>query len=271
MQDKAKKAKQKRELVYKPYLKGPWHSPRIARKGLRILVYYLVFAFLYLLLGGVLQFENTFLRIVLNGMLVLICGGLLYMEGARQGETEVSVGEIAWAQKENGKPVHQRDLERCYHPMKGFFILLVGVALLLAISIPCALTAQKQVYALQPLPNWVSSMTERDEIAAPLAYYRRNASFGVMDALRIIVRLLVFPFANMATMDRPDAMLLVDRLSPLLICLPGLGFPLGYLTGPRSRAMVHGDIKTSNKRYQRRQKKAAKARRARVEKKNELI
>lgn len=82
---------------------------------------------------------------------------------------------------------------------------------------------------------------------------------------------MIFPFANIATTDNADALLLVDRLSPLLICLPALGFPLGYLTGPRSRALVHGDIATSTKRYDRRRNKAIKARKARTEKKNELI
>ena len=79
------------------------------------------------------------------------------------------------------------------------------------------------------------------------------------------------PFANIATVDNTDALLVMDRLSPLLACLPLIGFPLGYLTGPRSRAMVHGDISSSNKRVQRKQKKALKARQARTAKKNELI
>lgn len=89
--------------------------------------------------------------------------------------------------------------------------------------------------------------------------------------LRVVVRMILFPFANIVTADNADGMLLLDRLSPLLICLPALGFPLGYLTGPRSRALVHGDIATSTKRYDRRRKKAMKERRARAEKKNELI
>ena len=87
----------------------------------------------------------------------------------------------------------------------------------------------------------------------------------------MIARILIFPFANIATSDQPDLMLLMDRLSPLLACLPALGFPLGYLTGPQSRAMVHGDIAASNRRQQRRVRKAQKARKERIEKKNELI
>ena len=93
----------------------------------------------------------------------------------------------------------------------------------------------------------------------------------VMDILRMVDRILIFPFANIATVDNKDALLLMDRLSPLLVCLPALGYPLGYLTGPRSRALVHGDIRSNEKRNQRRRNRAIKASRRRTEKKNELI
>ena len=65
---------------------------------------------------------------------------------------------------------------------------------------------------------------------------------------------------------------IADELGiPLLAALPLLGFPIGYLTGPRSRAMIHGGISSSNKRAQRKKKKAIKARQARTAKKNEII
>ena len=268
MQDKAKKAKKKRTLIYKPYLKGNCVSGYAVKRGLKVLLYYLIFAFLYLILGATLQFDSTALRVITNALLVLVCVALMYMEGARLGESEVALAEIAWARKEAGREVSRQDRDRCYHPMKGFFIFLVGVALLLLLAIPHALTAQKQVYSLQTLPSWVSAFDGHDEVALPLQYYQRDYALTAWDILRMVVRVLVFPFANIATSGNADAMLTVDRLSPLLVCIPALGFPAGYLTGPRSRAMVHGDIKTSVKRHQRREKKA---RQQRAAKKNELI
>ena len=126
MQDnKEKKAKKKRALVYKPYLKGNWHSAYAARKGLRILMYYLVFVFLYLILGATLQFEQAALRIVTNALLVAVCAALLYMDGARLGESEVAFGEIAFARQESGKEVSAQDRDRCYHPLKGVVILYI--------------------------------------------------------------------------------------------------------------------------------------------------
>ena len=50
--NQAKKNKKKRELVYKPYKKGIARSKMSAKKGLKLSAYYLLFMFLYLLLGA---------------------------------------------------------------------------------------------------------------------------------------------------------------------------------------------------------------------------
>ncbi len=272
MQDsKTKKKKNKQALIFKPYKKGTWHSAAAAKKGLRVLMYYLMFIFLNLVLGAALQFDSTALRIACNGALILAYIMLLYMEGARLGEAEVALGEISYAREQSGKNVDKKDADNCYHPFKGLFVFLVAIILLLVLTIPHALMAQKQVYELQSLPSWVSGYSAHDEVSLPLQYYARNVSIQGADVLRVVVRMILFPFANIVTADNADGMLLLDRLSPLLICLPAMGFPLGYLTGPRSRALVHGDIATSTKRYDRRRKKAMKERKARAEKKNELI
>ena len=46
---------------------------------------------------------------------------------------------------------------------------------------------------------------------------------GVLDILRLVSRILIFPFANIATADRPDLLLWMDRLSPVLAPLPLIG------------------------------------------------
>lgn len=271
MQDKAKNNKKKRELVFKPYKQGTWHNPYATRQGLKTMVYFLVFVFFYLILGAALQFEQTWLRVIANLLLVIVCGMILYINGAHLGEAEAALGEIAYGREQSGKTVSPKDVERCYHPLKGWYIFLISIIPALLICIPHALMAEKQVYSLQALPSWINAYEGHEEIMAPFSYYLNiDTSMHLMDIIRLIARVLIFPFANIATADRPDLMLVMDRLSPILAALPMLGFPLGYLTGPRSRAAVHGDIKTSTKRRQRREKKAIKARQARA-KKNEII
>lgn len=274
-QNTKKKKKNKLTPVYKPYAKGNWHSAGAVRQGLKLMLYYLAFAFAYVVLGAPLQFGNAALRIVCNLALVLCCGAVVYMNAARLGDTEVALGEIVLGREEDGKPVSAKDKENCYHPLKGLFVLAVAAIPVLLVTVPFAVTAQKQVYALQSLPSWVSSYTGHDEIGAPLAYYQRQFAPGVLDYLRLVSRVLIFPFANMASISGTDAMLVMDRLSPILALLPALGYPLGYRTGPRSRALTHGSIVSSRKRYVRKEKKAvAERKRQREEaarKKNELI
>lgn len=270
--NQAKKNKKKRELVYKPYKKGIARSKMSAKKGLKLSAYYLLFMFLYLLLGASLQFEQLWLRLAANGMLVLACTALLFMNGATAGEGETALAEITLEREKSGKNVHPDDILRCYNPAKGWFIFGISVIPMLVFTLPFAFFAKEQVYVLQGLPSWVEGYRSHDEIGAALSYYALNSGMDVMDGLRMIVRLMVFPFVNIATADNASALLLVDRLSPLLVCIPMLGYPIGYLLGPKGRAMVHGDIVTSNKRYQRKQRKAAKERRAaKAQKKNEII
>lgn len=275
MQDQVKKTmknKKKRALVYKPFKKGSPAGKAAAKRSMRLFAYFFLFLFLYFILGTALQFDNVILRILCNIVLVVVSGMLLYMDGAKQGEMEVALGETALSREESGRPVKQEELERCYHPVKPFFTALIACIPMLVLALYYALTAEKQVYALQGLPGWVASMRNGyEEFSAPLSYYPTAVHLGFRDVVMIIVRALNLPFVSMVSGMGADAMLLVDRLSPILICLPMLGYPAGYLTGPRARAMVHGDISTSKKRHLKKQRKAIKARRERTQKTNQII
>ena len=266
-----KKKKKQRTLVYKPYLKGSWHDAASIRKSLRILAYYLIFVLIFLVMGAVLSTEIIPLAWLVNGLIVLGCGALLYMEGCRDGDNQVAVGEIAYTRQENGNPVEKKERDRCFHPLKGLFTALCGALPVILVAIVHALVAKKQGYALQPLPEWVTALGKDSEAMAPLQYYLKDGGFTLIDGIRVVGRMLIFPFAQVARLYGADAVLLADRLSPLLVLIPALGYPLGYLTGPRSRAMVHGDIQTNDRRYRRKQQKAVRERRTRTEKKNELI
>ena len=138
MQDKekAKKAKNKRALVYKPYLKGNRLDGAALKRSLRLVAYFFMFAFLFLVVGSALQFGNSFLRVLMNVLMVLVCAAIVYMDGARLGETEVAYGEIALGRKEAGKPVDEKEKERCYHPLKGVMIALWAALPVFALCLP---------------------------------------------------------------------------------------------------------------------------------------
>lgn len=264
--------KKKTPMVYKPYHKGnAWVKSNI-KNAIRLFFCFIFFTILYVVVGSSMSIDNDVIRIVVNALVLVVCGGVMYSNAAGKANSDVNLGEIVYKRLQDGKPVSDEEKAQCYHPARGFVVFLLAIVPVLLITIPCALTAQKQVYALQNLPDWVESFQSHDEIYAALDYYRVSGSMGAMDVLRFVGRLLVYPFICMAGVRDLDMMLLIDRLSPVLAVLPGIAYGFGYLTGPRSRARVHGDIQRNIKKQKRKQKKQLQARMAqREQKKNELI
>ena len=275
MQDKlkiVKNKKKKRTLVYKPYQKGKPFSKDVLRRSLRIFAYFFLFLFIYFLLGASLQFDNTPLRIAANLLLVAVCGMLLYVDGSKQGEGDVALGETTLSQLQANRKVSQAEIDRCYHPLKSIVVALIGCLPILLISIPFAVTAEKPVYMLQPLPGWMQDVGKGYvDVSLPLSYYQTGGSISAMDIIHMIVRAMALPFFSIASGFGVDAELLVSRLTPLLVCLPVIGYPIGYFSGPKARALVHGDINRSNKRHARKNRKAVRARKERTQKSNQII
>ncbi|NLW21294.1 MAG: hypothetical protein GXY84_08005 [Clostridiales bacterium] len=250
-----------RQAVKKPYLKGRAFSPLAIRRGLRVLSYLLVSAVLYFFLGQLMVIDLTWLRVLINlGVISAFCA-LLFGTGARDGEGDVSFAEIAWNRREQGQTVSQDDLAKCFHPLKGFVTALAGALPLVLLCLVYALMAVKDTYTLGALPGWLAGYQQRADIGLALSYYHDRAGFGLNDLLRLVVRLLVFPFVNMVGSRNVEGLLLIERLSPLLVLVPPLFYGLGYWRGENYRARVHGGIAANARRQARRRKKKQQPRR----------
>lgn len=248
------KGKPKAEIVYRPYLKGHAVSLLAARRGLRILAYQIAFAFIFLMIGPLLSFDALILRLITNLGMVAGLMALLYAEGTRAGVEDVTFAQIALQRQQDGKTIEGRELDRCYHPAKGFVTALLGALPLLLISMVFALTVQPRQYVLGGLPDWVSAYERRADIELALSYYHKQRALALPEMLGIAVRLFILPFINMVGQDATGAQYLLDRLSPLLILLPPCAYGVGYLRGPALRAQVHGAIEKDTRRRQRRRK-----------------
>ena len=235
--------KKKIKPVYKPYLRGNAFSMLVVRRGLRMLGYALIFLVLNLFVGTIFTFENMpFLRIVANAGQLLFYGMLLYSDGLRMGDGDVAFAEIQYDHQQAGETIGKPERDRCFHPLKGLLTVLIGLLPVIVLCAVYGLQAKKNTYALQALPEWVSAFSSREEVMAPLAYYSRSVPFTVLDGLKVIVRLLLYPFYNLAGPRNDEAILLIDRLSALLVLLPFLPYAVGYVMGVRSRAMTHGGL-----------------------------
>jgi hypothetical protein len=259
MQTKAK-GKQKQTLVYKPFLSGNWGSALAVKRGFKLLAYQLVFVFVYLFIGQALLFDQPLLRVMINLMIVLGFGGLLYNDGAKQGLDDVTYAEIALQRQQSGKPIDKLERDRCFHPAKGFFSVFAGTLPLILFCVVFALAAKVQVYRLGGLPDWVQSYERRADVGLALRYYHQGNAFGLLDGMRVAVRLLIFPYINMAGTGSNLALLWLERLSPLLVCIIPIGYALGYLQGKRLRAGVHGAIVSDRARRVRKERRERKRR-----------
>lgn len=247
-------------VIKKPYLKGKAFSRLALKRGGRVLGYLVLSAVLFFFLGQLLVIDIDWLRTIINLAVVFAFAGLLYSTGARDGEGDVAFAEIAFIRQADGREVSQEDLERCFHPYKGFVTAFSGALLIALICLVYALQAVKDSYVLGSLPSWVAAYETRSDIGPALLYYHDRAVFGLADALRMAVRLMIFPFVNMAGARNADAILLVERLSPLLVLIAPMFYGVGYARGEHFRAMIHSGIAANAKRAARKRRKVSRQR-----------
>ena len=256
-----KKKKEKVKPVFKPYDRGRLFCRGIWKRILKVMGTFAAFVFISLIFGTAVGEGNIFLRLFINGTLILALWYLLFAEGAGDGETDVALGETVLGRREQDRRLPKEDEDKAYCPARGFAVGLLAMLPFILVTTAYAFCAVKQVYVLQTLPSWVSGLSGVEEIGGALSYYNRQITLGAVDILRIVSRLLSIPYVNIVTVNDADRLLTLDRMLPLTLLMPALFYGLGYLMGPRRRAMIHGSI-LSNDRRRIRREKAARRRRA---------
>ena len=267
MQQK-KKTKKSIKPVTKPFLRGKAVDGSSFKSMIMFFLAMLVMAVANLFLSTLLLWDNQWISIVFNVMLLLVIYALFFQGGATKGTIAVNQGEILYQRKEAGKPVNPKDLAACYHPLKGFIIGLVGSLPMLVCAVMLAAVAQRQMSGLGALPGWIGTLQRRPEVGAALSYYNVVEPMTLEDALRVIVRMLIMPFVNMVgTADR-EGLLTLEKLSILPMLLPALSYGIGYQQGVSVRTQVHTDIAKGKRK---RAKKERKQRQARMNKEPEQL
>ena len=255
-------AKKQVKPVVKPYLRGIWRSKYAARKGLKMIFSILFISFIYLLLGVLLSFNLLMLRVLTSAIIVAVAAMYMYFQGANSGETDTAFGEIMYQHEQDGRTVVQTDLERCYHPAKGFYIVLIALVPYLLLTLVFAVLAQPITYSLGVLPSWVEGPALQTHVGEALAYYNIQNSSMFMPILRIIARAITMPFINAALLFGTNATLWAERLTPLWVMIAPLAYGLGYLQGPKLRVKINTGIAIGLRKKKRKDRKARKARAA---------
>lgn len=254
------KKQEKIEKVTKPYIKGDIVDRTTASTALKFFFGTLGLAIIFLILCVVLNFEAKWLDVVVN-MAIAIGVYLFFGQFAlNAGADAVNQGEIMYARQEKGRPVAAWERSMCYHPLKGLVAALIGSLPLLLCSVALACIAERQMTNLGALPGWVGGIEGRQEIGNALAYYHDGGSMTIETVLRLVVRMTTMPFVNMIGASDKDAMLILERVSPLINLIPAVVYGICYAAGVSVRTGVHTSIALGKKKAKRKQAKERKAR-----------
>lgn len=254
------KKKQKIEKISKPFLKGDVYDRTTMPSALKFFAGTVVLAVVFLIFCVMLNFDQTWLNIVANTAIVLGVYLFMHQFGMSAGADAVNQGEIMYSRQEKGRPVADWERSMCYHPFKGFLSALIGSAPLLLCSIVLACITQRQMTTLGTLPAWISNLETRPEIGGALAIYHETGSMDLESILRLIVRMSIMPFVNVIGAADKDAMLILERVCPLINLLPAVVYGLGYMSGVNARSAVHTNIALGKKKAKRKQAKERRAR-----------
>jgi len=240
--------------------------------GLRIFGYSLALGFVSLMFAPIMMSENAFIRIFFNLALLLIAGILYFSDGAYKGERDCATREMLGKRVQTqGYVLTPSERERLYRTAKGPLAALIGAAPWLLVAIAVAILATPYTYSLQDLPNWLSGYRFLPEVGNPLLYYDRQVVVPLVDWLRIGLRFVMLPFIYLLGNISDAASLLLDRLSPLIVCLLPACFAVGYLTGPRRHRRTQKYLADIKAKPRKRLKKNRKQRGPKKDEKNQLI
>ena len=254
------KSKKPATPVEKPFLKGKPTDERTWKAALTFFGILLVTAIMTFLVCSAASMNIQILRIGLNLAVETLVLFIFYNNAIGRGADAVARGEILWQRKEKGMTFTEKEQAICFHPAKGYMIGLLGTIPILICALLLAVMAERQVTGYGALPSWVSSLQSRNELGDALVAYTVREGISAVDVLRIIVRICVMPFVNMVGAENRDAMLLVEKLSPILVLLPAIAYGTGYLQGKKERTRIHTGIAENRKSRARKERRARKAR-----------
>lgn len=265
-----KQAATPKAKVTKPYLKGEITDRNTGKRALGFLGLLLTFTFVSVLACSMFLFDNTALRIGLNGIVWILILTICFMNGSTRGTEDVAKGEVMYQHRENGKEDEAGERATAYHPLKGFATAVIGSLLILICAIILAATAEKTITGIGALPSWLETYRRRSEIGDALAAYGQTASVTVTGAVRTVVRLFLMPIVSMIGTENKDALLLTERLSPILVLLPAVFYGIGYLRGPATRSAVHTEISENIRKRKKKEHREQKKRMAVVKEPEQL-
>ena len=253
-------AKPKVNQINLQYLRAPLLSKDTFKLAVKCFFSILLSAIAYLVCMVLFTADNDIFKIVVSLAIVGVALLFQYSSGITKGVAQCTFAEILFINKQEGKLVSTQELNKAYNPLKGIVAVLIGASPFILIAIVYAFITSYDYYSLGALPTWLNPYRLQGEFADALSYYSTAYTFSLQDFLKIIVRLLVFPFVSIADIFGKEAILWVERFSPILLLIAPMGYGIGYFYGENERKKILKGILIGDKKKKRTEKKARKAR-----------
>ena len=256
----SEKSRNSPKPVTKPYITGSAADENTLKASLIFFGSLVLTILMTFIVCGTTSGASALLRLIINTAVIAAVLAVFFSNGTNRGAEAVSRGEILYQKQERGKTFSKSEKAVCFHPFKGFIVGFLGTLPLWLPALLFAFTTQIQTTEAGSLPSWMQAYLRRSEISGALIQYTQAQPMGVNDILRIIIRISIMPFVNIAGSGNRQVMLLLERLSPLLLLLPALSYGTGYLTGRNVRTRIHTAIRENDRRRIRKEKKRIKTR-----------
>lgn len=237
------------------YLTGNPVDDRAWVSALKVFLSTFALLLAFLIAGSMLMLNNMILRWGLNLAMLLLAWTIYWQAGVSAGTGAANLGEILYQRQATGRDVDEKERRRAFHKAKGFIVGLLGCVPIFLCALILALTAQRVMTTAGILPTWLEPLERREEIGGALAAYHQAFSMTVTDVMRLIIRMALMPLVNIVGVEDKAGLLMIERLSPLLVLIPGLCYGVGYLGGVGVRERIHADIEAGKRRTKRRQKR----------------
>lgn len=231
----------------KPIRRAKNWGSRVLPMARRIIPQLILIAVMGLMFTAVQAIGAYWLRAAISLAVTAAMLALLYSEGLNSGVLDVNASHAFLQAKADGRELGAKEDAACYHPLKALCAALVVFAVPLVISVYLALNAREYTYTLQSLPTWLmQTYGLREDVMAPLGAYGQTAGMGVVDWLRMFVRLFILLMINF--FEYPQKMTaMIDRLSPLMLCVLPAAYMIGYLCSPRKAEKIRKDNRRAKK------------------------
>lgn len=246
-------------VVTAPFLKGqPWDHTSI-KTSLGLFGSQAAIMLGYLILGAVMLWGNQVVRVIINLIIYLLVLMCYFQAGTTRGASAVNQGEMLFnRQKRDGK-IEKKELDMAYHPAKGFLMGIAGCIPFFICAVILAATASEVTSTIGGLPSWVSGI-HTDEFKDGIAFYSMQDPINVTDVMRVVIRLLIMPLVNIFDSSNAGSMLLMERLSPLFVMIPGVMYGAGYIRGKAVRTAVHSAVAAGKKKRAKKERRERKQR-----------